>query len=89
MDSALIGIALLGLGALLISVYIFTVSARHFVSEDEACARHDGRPLVPRQESDRRQSAAEITFPAIINGVLVREDRRQLPDRRRNVGQCA
>lgn len=90
MDMTLTIIALLGLGALVISVYIFAVAARQFVSDDEEPdRRQEPRDGVGRRQGDRRQSSEPITFPTIINGVLVREDRRRLADRRRGASQFA
>lgn len=89
MNTALTVIALLGLGALIVSVYIFAVTARQFVSEESSAMAPAPRPLVPRRGNDRRQSPDSLTFPATVNGVLIYEDRRQLPDRRRSIGQFA
>ena len=57
MDAILTLVSILGLGALIISVYIFAVAARRFVSEDDYeqyAARAD---WVPRSGQDRRQNS--------------------------------
>ncbi len=89
MNATLTVIAFLGLGALLIGVYVFAASARNFMSEEKASASWDRSSMVVRQSSDRRQSEGPASFPAIINNVLVMEDRRRLPDRRRGFGHTA
>ena len=89
MNATLTVAALLGLGALLISVYIFAASARHFVSEEKNRADREQSPMVVRSSDDRRQSSGPASFPAMINGILVTEDRRHRPDRRQGFGQPA
>ena len=85
MDVVLIILGVLGLGAIVISAYVFTVAARNYVSEDELQdkLRPDmpSRPLVPRSRTDRR-SGEMVQFPLTVNGVVISEDRRRLPDRR-------
>ena len=87
MDVVLIILGVLGLGAIVISVYVFTVSARNYVSSDEPGGRSVQAPparkhLVQRRPSDRR-SGGQVVFPLTVNGVVVPEDRRHLPDRRK------
>lgn len=86
MNTVLTIIAVLGLGALLISGVIFTMAARRYVSDDDSQAlglvSDSGRDYRPRNGEDRRQSTPPALFPITINGELIREDRRQLSDRR-------
>ena len=86
MDTVLTIIAVLGLGALLISAVIFTLAARRYVSNEES--RHislvpdTGRDHRPRSNDERRQAAPPAVFPITANGVLITEDRRRVRDRR-------
>lgn len=87
MGTVLTGIAVLGLGALVISVYVFAVAARNFVSDDEEEGELQPEPgtlasINARSGDDRRKAPPVLLFPATINGVLIPEDRRHLPDRR-------
>ncbi len=88
MDMLLTVIAVLGLGALVISVAIFTLAARRYVSEDESShmslVADTGRDHLHRTREDRRQSPPPQVFPITVNGELVPEDRRRLPDRRQS-----
>ncbi len=88
MGTVLTGIAVLGVGALLISVYVFAAAARNFVSDDEN-GEGELQPepgtlasINSRSGDDRRKAAPVLQFPTTINGVLIPEDRRHLPDRR-------
>ena len=82
MEALLTLVGILGLGALLISVYVFAVAARKFVSDDEkrkpqftnASASND--QWIPRGE-DRRQNRKAVQFPIRVNGELVLHDRRK------------
>ena len=86
MDTVLIIIGVLGLGAMVIAAYVFTVAARNYVSDSS----ERGLPptadaisaLIERSEFDRRQQEAVQSFPITVNGVEIENDRRQLPDRR-------
>lgn len=90
MNLVLTIIAVLGLGALLISVVIFTMAARRYVSDEDneplGLVADSGRDYQPRTRDDRRQSPPPSVFPITINGQLIPEDRRQLPDRRQRSG---
>jgi hypothetical protein len=86
MDVILIILGVLGLGAIVISTYVFTVAARSYVSEDTRL--YGGRVgevtshvFVPRNAMDRR-SDRPVTFPLTVNGILVTHDRRSGADRR-------
>ncbi len=88
MDTVLIVLGVLGLGAIVISAYVFTVAARTYVSAEEDVHRRpaklndSGKPWVNRATGDRR-SGKPVQFPLTINGVVIPEDRRRLPDRRK------
>ena len=86
MDVVLIILGVLGLGAVVISTYVFTVAARSYVSEDSR--RYGGRTgeatphaLVLRNPIDRR-GARPVTFPLTVNGILITNDRRSHAARR-------
>lgn len=83
--------AVLGMGALLISLYVFTASARRFVSDDETTSPGNvalfsgnaaNESTWKARGEDRRQSSQVVSFPLEVNGELVREDRRVGRDRR-------
>ena len=86
MDVILIILGVMGVGAVAISTYVFTVAARNYVSEDhKRYGKRAGDPvqrrLVARNQKDRR-SGRPVTFPLAVNGILIANDRRTLPDRR-------
>jgi len=87
MDVILITLCVLGLGAIVISAYVFMVAARNYVS-DEYKTTNPGnsndsaqRALVARSPTDRR-SGRPVTFPLAVNGILIALDRRTVADRR-------
>ena len=88
MDVVLITLGVLGLGAIVISVYVFTVSARNYVSSDHndkrrrRAAAPARKHLTQRRPTDRR-SGKPVVFPLTVNGVLIPQERRHLPDRRK------
>ena len=85
MDVILISLGVLGLGAIIVSTYVFMVAARNYVSDDSGQhpdnADRTPRPFVERSGRDRR-SSQHVTFPLIVNGILIERDRRVNPDRR-------
>ena len=87
MEVVLIILGVLGLGAIVISTYVFTVAARSYVSEDTW--RHGSghgeaaRPKLVARNPVNRRSARPVTFPLTVNGILITHDRRLLPDRRK------
>lgn len=86
MDALLITLGILGLGAILISAYVFTVAARNYVSEDHKRYGNKDTPsdaydTIPRSPHDRR-TGQTVSFPLTVNGILITHDRRNLPDRR-------
>lgn len=89
MDTVLIVLGIIGLGAIIIAAYVFTVAARHYVSDDDlemngaSPTRAFGNSQVSRNSVDRR-SGRPVTFPLNVNGVMIPEDRRKGGDRRLN-----
>ena len=84
MEAILTLVGLLGLGALLISLYVFAVAARKFVSDDErsrdrhaTAARSIQDGWIPRNRDDRRQNRTRVQFPLRVNGQLILHDRRK------------
>lgn len=86
MDVVLITLGVLGFGAIIVSAYVFMVAARNYVSDDNGQYLGAGnlppRKLVERNSDDRR-SGKPVTFPLMVNGILIERDRRENPDRRR------
>ncbi len=83
MDVILLVLGVLGLGAIVIAVYVFTVAARNYVAADES---HPQQPsvrhhFVERQPTDRRRGG-QVAFPLTVNGVTIARDRREHPERR-------
>ena len=88
MDTVLLIFGVLGLGAMVIAAYVFTVSARNYVSEDDlgeppttSTAYKPSAKRVPRSDFDRRKQNMN-SFPMTVNGVLIADDRRVFPERR-------
>lgn len=87
MDAVLIILGVLGIGAIVISAFVFTAAARNYVSADERDQRpkpatHSAQKIVQRRPTDRRSDDTQVKFPVTVNGVLVMDDRRKLPERR-------
>ena len=86
MDTVLIILGGVGFGAIAISAYVFTVAARHYVSEDGHELSHtDGPPgskvVITRRNGDRRKGRP-VNFPLVLNGNMVDRNRRHTPERR-------
>ncbi|MFT4825452.1 MAG: hypothetical protein ACJAUG_003717 [Halioglobus sp.] len=86
MNTVLLILGVLGLGAVIISAYVFTVAARNYVSEDvegddNISPTSPSSKYILRGQSDRRQILVD-SFPIALNGLMVEEDRRKLSDRR-------
>lgn len=83
MEAILTLVGVLGLGALLISVYVFAVAARKFVSDEQKNVRQlssqsaSNDSWIPRDCSDRRQNLSRVQFPLRVEGQLVLHDRRK------------
>lgn len=91
MNTFLLVLALLSVGAVVIAAYVFMVAARNYVSEDSS-ERQDVDELqgdginspdyIVRTAQDRRQINNVIEFPITLsNGQVVSRDRR-LAERR-------
>lgn len=88
MDVVLITLGIMGLGAIVISAFVFTVAARNYVSEDDrrTHSRFSDPKQASRERVDRncveRRNGRPVTFPLTVNSILITSDRRSLPDRR-------
>ena len=83
MQAVLITLGILGFGAVLISIYVFTVAARRYVHEraEAPSGAHSHSPseklYISRSGLDRRRQG-EVTFPLKLpNGEIILADRRQ------------
>jgi hypothetical protein len=86
MDVVLIILGVLGFGAIVIAAYVFTVAARNYVSTEDKNhqqlrASRANKRLTLRRPTDRR-GGKPVEFPLTVNGALVPQERRHLPDRR-------
>ena len=86
MDMVLIALGVLGFGAIVIAVYVFTVAARNYVSAEDHKQRPArvppaGKRLAMRNPKDRR-SGKPVEFPLTVNGILIPQERRHSPERR-------
>ena len=83
MNTILLILGVLSLGAVLIAAYVFTVAARNYVSDSndagDSFVDNDEitRSFVERTDSDRRQNDNVIEFPiTLASGEVVYRDRR-------------
>lgn len=90
MDTVLIILGVVGVVAVVVSAYVFTVAARNYVSGDEdrrvdrwTSAQERERRVV-RSPVDRR-SGRPVVFPITVNGIVVISDRRAHKERRQSV----
>ena len=86
MDVILIILGVLGMGAIMISAYVFTVAARNYVSNDiyapqVSQAPPNKRHFVSRNPQDRRRHIP-AQFPMTVNSVIITRDRRETGERR-------
>lgn len=87
MDVVLIILGVLGMGAIIIAAYVFTVAARNYVSNDIHDPQHGGLSSQPRNSyvmrdpRDRRRNP-DAQFPLTVNSMVIRHDRRERDDRR-------
>ena len=88
MNTVLLIIGILGIGAILIAAYVFTVAARNYVSNGQSAnavstGGEDNRLYVVRSNQDRRQHTGNHGFPLTLNsGEVIEFDRRHAQDRR-------
>lgn len=78
MDTVLLILGVLGIGAVIISAYVFLVTARDSASGDSATAQ---LTLVERDNCDRRVKK-QFDFPMTVNGVYIPTERRVTLERR-------
>lgn len=85
MNTVLVILAVLGLGAMAIAAYVFTVSARNNITENPSnrnnASESGAKPHIRRSEFDRRQQPSG-SFPITVNGMTIESDRRLYPERR-------
>ena len=88
MNTVLLILGILGIGAILIAAYVFTVAARNYVSDGQsATGANDeesaNRLYVVRSNQDRRMHTGHLEFPLTLpSGEVVEFDRRHMRDRR-------
>ena len=88
MDTVLIILGILGLGAMLIAAYVFTVSARSSASKDQLRRNRMNEVPKPEQQSiergdiDRRRKPDTSSFPITVEEVVIKEERRHGQERR-------
>jgi len=92
MDTLLAAIAVLVLGALIISACVFAASARRYVTGETHRAQAEAlesdlspyrRTWVERAPRERRAQNDPVAFPIDLDGMRIDRDRRMNPDRRR------
>ena len=89
MNTVLIILGVLGVGAILVAAYVFTVAARNYVSDSSESSnrnsnQEDGQRLyIVRSSSDRRECTGNVEFPITLpTGQVVQFDRRAENERR-------
>lgn len=82
METLLILLGVLGFGAIIISVHVF--SAGQEIYDDDASEGATGAGVRERNGGNRR-SGLEVVFPLLVNDTVVNEERRTLPERRQSV----
>lgn len=86
MDMVLITLAILGLATILLACYIISLATNAHLLVEHPRDKSTGFPAPlyrERSQTDRRQGR-QVRFPLIINGVIIEQDRRKIPDRRQN-----
>jgi len=87
MESVLIILAVMGFASVALALYILADANRTYIGDDETKGKGSGvngasaHRYRERSPKDRR-SGRSVSFPLMIDGVLIMEDRRKLPDRR-------
>ncbi len=89
MNTVLLVLGVLGVGAILLAAYVFTVAARNYVSEsghssrDKTDKEANQRLYIIRSNNDRRNEERKIEFPLTLqSGQIIKQDRRSSLDRR-------
>lgn len=89
MDTLLILLGVLGFGAIIIAIHVFSVDsvdseAHRYRHGDPSAEVEPKRGHVERSGGDRR-SGLLVAFPLLINGTMVKTDRRLGSNRRQNI----
>jgi len=82
MEALLILLGVVGFGAILIAVHVFSVDTVPFGSDGGDMGMSAG--LVERSGGDRRSGRA-VVFPLLDNEMAIQQERRQQLDRRQTV----
>jgi hypothetical protein len=82
MDTLLIILGTVGITAIMLSAYIFTVAARTYVSEQEAEPAEGLRSGGVDRRSVERRSGYPVSFPLRTRGHMLEAERRRRRDRR-------
>ena len=93
MNLVLIALGVLGFGAIAVAAYVFTVAARNYVSNDHLTTHKTSNPSnagddLPRNTEERR-SDQSVKFPLTVNDITVVKDRRQKPERRKELNNSS
>lgn len=84
MDTLLILLGVLGIGAIIIAIHVFSVDSEAY---GQRPGREDAAPGRSRERrAGDRRSGRPIVFPLVINDRVVQRDRRLLADRRGATG---
>ncbi len=87
MDAVLIILLLMGICSITLALYILADAKRGYGKDGRdlhGMLGAAGPRYRERSKRDRRSGQA-VNFPLLVDGVLIREDRRKLPDRRQPV----
>ncbi|MCF7981151.1 MAG: hypothetical protein K9K86_04150 [Pseudomonadales bacterium] len=88
MNTVLLVLGILGVGAILIAAYVFTVAARNYVSDSSSSLEvvdDEGQQklYIVRTAHDRRKFTGKTDFPITLpTGEVIRFERRSAVDRR-------
>lgn len=91
MEWSTIVMALVFIGVATSALFIFVSAARLFVSDTDEVERKS-QGAQPERRSviseanrrDRRQRSGRVEFPLQLGGMIIENERRQMPDRRQN-----
>lgn len=83
MNTLLLLLIIFGLGAIIISIHVFAEGARNYDIEP-GTGSSKGNNSVEFQERNpvTRRIDTSAGFPLSIDGIVIHEDRRNVPDRR-------
>jgi hypothetical protein len=80
MNTLLLLLVILGLGAIIISIYVFAEGARTY--DTELGPGRDSSVEFKERNPITRRTYNATGFPLSINGIVIQEDRRSVSDRR-------